>query len=464
MRFNMGVSKPAALLAFCTAVSQATTFFPLINMTDTAGNLIQAHGGNIIRSQDSSDSSWYWFGEDKTGQTTGGTFQGVNCYKSPDLETWEYQGHVLEPIADTNISSSMIVERPKVIYNDKNQEYVMWFHGDSSNYGAAQVGVATAKSIEGPYTWRGNFNPFGQQSRDMTIYKDPDDGSAYLIFATNNNADFEIASLDDDYYNVAESQYTFKGVYQEAPGVFKIDGVYYLIFSPQDGWTPTDNGYHSATSMKGPWTDATLLAPQGAYAYLTQNAYDITIEGSQETFYLYLGDHWSGNQLGSSTYAFYPVIYNGSGLSLEYTSGWQLDIGAGTWESLPYTSITADNSTTPDDELIQCESGCAGGLSANMTTADQTFTFTWDGSAGKKVVYIQYTYAGAKNAFRHISATVDGNEVEGWALLETSRAHTFAQRAPLPMTLEEGSDVVLKLADLGLQIRVEGVLVYDDPR
>lgn len=298
----------------------------------------------------------------------------------------------------------------------------------------------------------------------MTIYKDPDDGTGYLIFATNNNADFEIATLDDDYYNVAESQYTFTGVFQEAPGVFKIDGVYYLLFSPQDGWTPTDNGYHTATSMQGPWSDATLLAPQGAYAYLTQNAYDITIEGSQETFYLYLGDHWSGNQLGSSTYAFYPVIYNGSGLSLEYTSGWQLDVEAGTWSNLPYTSITADDSTTPDDQLVQCESGCTGGLAANMTTADQTFTFQWDGSAGQKVVYIQYTYAGAKNAFRHISATVDGNEVEGWALLETSRAHTFAQRAPLPMTLEERSEVVLKLADLGLQIRVEGVLVFDDPR
>lgn len=464
MFLNMRAYTPLALIALCTASSQAATFFPLINMTDTAGTLIQAHGGNIIQSQDSSDSSWYWFGEDKTGQTTGGTFQGVSCYKSADLGTWEYQGHVLSPIAGTNISSSMIVERPKVIYNEKNQEYVMWFHGDSSNYGAAQVGVATSNTIEGPYNWRGNFNPFGQQSRDMTIYKDPDDGTGYLIFATNNNADFEIATLDDDYYNVAESQYTFKGVYQEAPGVFKIDGVYYLLFSPQDGWTPTDNGFHSATSMKGPWSDTTLIAPKGAYAYLTQNAYDITIKGSQETFYLYLGDHWSGNQLGSSTYAFYPAIYNGSSISLEYTSGWQLDTETGTWNNLPYTFIAADNSTTPKDELISCDSGCAGGLAANLTTSDQDFTFKWDGSAGKKVVYIQYTYTGAKNAFRHMFATVDGAEVEGWALLETTRANTFAQRAPLPMTLKSGSEVALKLADLGLQIRVEGVLVFDDPR
>lgn len=204
-------------------------------MTDTDGSAIQAHGGNIIQAQDG-DGSWYWFGEDKTGETTGGTFIGVSCYKSGDFSSWEYQGHVLSPIAGTNISDSRIVERPKVLYNDKNSEYVMWFHGDSSNYGDAQVGVATSKTIDGQYDWKGNFKPFGNDSRDMTIWKDPDDGTAYLIYATNNNADFSIASLDDDYYNVNETQYTFKGVYQEAPGVLKIDGQFYLLFSPQDGW------------------------------------------------------------------------------------------------------------------------------------------------------------------------------------------------------------------------------------
>jgi len=39
-------------------------------------------------------------------------------------------GHVLSPQAGTNISDSQIVERPKVIYNEKNEEYVMWFHGE----------------------------------------------------------------------------------------------------------------------------------------------------------------------------------------------------------------------------------------------------------------------------------------------------------------------------------------------
>lgn len=213
--------------------------------------------------------------------------------------------------------------------------------------------------------------------------------------------------------------------------------------------------------MAGPWSDTTLLAPKGAYAYLTQNAYDITINGTDEIFYLYLGDHWSGNALSSSTYAFYPVIYNGSALSLHYTGGWTLDVATGTWSDLPYTTVTADNSTTSDDALVSCDDECAGGQAANMT-GSSSFTFTWDGSAGDKVVQIVYTYPGAKNAFKHIGATVDGETVNGTALLETTRATTISQQAPLPMTLAEGSEVVLTLLDFdGTQFLVDGVQIYD---
>lgn len=213
--------------------------------------------------------------------------------------------------------------------------------------------------------------------------------------------------------------------------------------------------------MAGPWSDTTLLAPAGAYAYLTQNAYDIVIKGTEDTFYLYLGDHWSGNALASSTYAFYPVIYNGSALSFHYTGGWTLDVKAGTWLDLPYTTITADNSSTSDATLVSCSDGCEGGKAANMTGSSH-FAFTWDGSAGNKVVQIVYTYPGAKNSYKHIGATIDGDAVNGTALLETTRATTISQQAPFPMTLAEGSEVVLKLLDFdGTQFLVDGVQVYD---
>jgi len=442
-----------------TAYAANATFFPTTNMTDTAGNSIQAHGGAILQGN---DSAWYWFGEDKTGETNSGHFIGVNCYTSTDFAAWDHVASVLSPVAGTNISNDSVVERPKVLYNDKNDEYVMWFHSDNSSYGTAMVGVATSKTIDGQYSWRGSFKPFGNDSRDMTVWKDPDDGTAYLIFATNNNADLEIASLDDDYYNVSEGLYTFPKVYWEAPGVFKIDGTFYLLYSRQDGWTPTDNMYMSASSMSGPWSAPALLSPAGTYAYLTQNAYDITITGCESTTYLYYGDHWDASFLGSSTYAFYPVIYNGTGLSLHSTDGWTLDATSGTWSDLPYTTVTAAASTTANTTLVPCDDGCAGGLAANMTSA-QTFSFTWNGAAGQKVLSLQYVFVGPKNAFQHVGATVDGVAIEGSALIETTRNTTISQASPLPATLAEGSEVVLTLLDYnGDEVLIEGVKVYDD--
>lgn len=213
--------------------------------------------------------------------------------------------------------------------------------------------------------------------------------------------------------------------------------------------------------MGGPWSEPTLLAPAEAYTYLTQNAYDITIEGSESTLYLYYGDHWNADALGSSTYSFYPVTMSDGGLSLHKTGAWTMDVEAGTWSDLPFDRITAADSTTADGALVGCEDSCEGGKAANMT-ASTTFSFTWSGSAGEKVVGIEYTYTGPKNSFRHVRATVDGSTLEGNALLETSRVSNVTQEAPFPMTLGSGSNVTLSLLDYdGINLLIDGVKVYE---
>lgn len=217
----------------------------------------------------------------------------------------------------------------------------------------------------------------------------------------------------------------------------------------------------TATSMSGPWSEPTLLAPPEAYTYLTQNAYDITIKGSQSTLYLYYGDHWNADALGSSTYSFYPVTVSGAQLSLHKTGGWTMDAETGTWTDLPFEQITAADSSTSSDALVTCDDGCEGDKTANMTAAN-TFTFTWSGSAGDKVVGIEYTYTGPKNSFRHIGASVDGSTLEGNALLETSRVNNVTQEAPLPMKLATGSKVILSLLDYdGNDLLIDGVKIYD---
>lgn len=40
------------------------------------------------------------------------------------------------------------------------------------SYGAAEVGVATAKTPCGPYTYKSSFKPLGADSRDMSLFQD----------------------------------------------------------------------------------------------------------------------------------------------------------------------------------------------------------------------------------------------------------------------------------------------------
>ena len=51
------------------------------------------------------------------------------------------------------------------------------------SYGAAMVGVATAKTPCGPYTYKSSFKPLGADSRDESIFQD---GMCYLTILNSN--------------------------------------------------------------------------------------------------------------------------------------------------------------------------------------------------------------------------------------------------------------------------------------
>ena len=95
-------------------------------------------------------------GEDKTG---GSAFTNVNCYSSTDLVQWTYVGALLSKTSSGDLGPNRVVERPKVIYNDKTGKYVLWMHMDSSSYGEARVAVATGDFGSGKYTYIRSFPP-----------------------------------------------------------------------------------------------------------------------------------------------------------------------------------------------------------------------------------------------------------------------------------------------------------------
>ena len=208
-----------------------TAFHPGKIWEDTDGVHINAHGGGILYH----NGTYYWYGEHKSEHSSS-ALVGVRVYSSTDLYNWKNEGVALPVMPSGSghkIEKGCVIERPKVIYNEKTKKFVMWFHLElkGQGYAAAEYGVAASDTPVGPFrflyasrscpgVWPQNmseveiakarsFKDFsrkgkewkqnvidgmcvardmkiGQMARDMTLFVD-DDGKAYHIFSSEEN-------------------------------------------------------------------------------------------------------------------------------------------------------------------------------------------------------------------------------------------------------------------------------------
>ncbi|KAK9828447.1 hypothetical protein WJX72_000040 [[Myrmecia] bisecta] len=287
---------------------------------DTDGNQIQAHAGSVLLHE----GVYYWYGENKDGPTyTGYTLGyttarvdviGVSCYTSTDLIHWAYTGLALKysgQAYDRDLAPTMVLERPKVIYNDQTRMFVMWMHIDSADYELARVGVATSSSPTGPFVYQDSFRPHGQQSRDLTVFKD-DDGAAYIAYSSEDNAVMHISQLTPDYTHVTPHYIrSMARLKREAPAMFKHDGLYYMLTSGCTGWEPNRAEVFYATHPLGEWrtvgspcTGATEL--EVAHTYFSQANFVLPVAG-QPGHFIFMADAWDPDDLGSSRYVWLPM-------------------------------------------------------------------------------------------------------------------------------------------------------------
>jgi hypothetical protein len=315
----------SALGAVPARAAQAT-FTPGTAWTDQNGNTLQMHGLGVIKV----GSTWFAFGEDKTGESSGDThFQDIPCYSSTDLAHWAFQGKALTQQSTGDLGPGRIVERPKVVFNSATGQYVMYMHIDSSSYSEAKVGVATSSSVCGPYAYRGSFQPLGFQSRDMGLFVDTD-GSAYLLSEDRVNG-LRIDRLSADYLSVTSAVAVLPDL--EAPAMMKIGGTYYIFGSHLTGWSANDNVYATAPSPSGPWSSPATFAPARTSTYQTQTANIITVQGSAGTTYVYAGDRWTTSNLGTSPLIWLPLTIHGTTVTMGWYNQWSLDTSAGTWSA-----------------------------------------------------------------------------------------------------------------------------------
>ncbi|MCM1029688.1 MAG: glycoside hydrolase family 43 protein [Pseudoflavonifractor sp.] len=315
---------------------------------DIEGHHINCHGGCIITG---SDSLYYWYGENREN---GAPQLGVACYTSPDLVHWTNRGIVMT-IGDSIIPAGSTIERPKVVYNALTDRYVMWMHHEmpGQGYSAAHSAVAVADNPLGPFVplRSGRVNPGrlpanmppeadtasfdlgqkwwtprwseqvaegmfilrdrdgGQMARDMTIYVD-NDSTAYHIYSSEDNLTLHIAELTPDYLaHTGRYVRLFPGGHNEAPVIFKHDGIYWMITSGCTGWAPNAARLMRAESIMGPWEQLTnpcrghgadtTFGGQGTYAL---SLADGTI--------IFMADIWHPDALSSSGHLWIPIEFD----------------------------------------------------------------------------------------------------------------------------------------------------------
>ncbi len=293
--------------------------------TDIKGAPIHAHGGYIIFYE----GYYYWYGEDRRENYY------VSCYRSQNLSDWEFRRHILttdSPMEGYRVRTKLQLtgenggkvnlERPKVLYNEKTKEFVLWVHFENgTDYHDAAVGIATCDKPDGEFVYHGHFNPYGYMSRDCTLFQD-DDGTAYFISAARDNADMHVYRLTEDYKNVdCLVHKLWQGEYREAPAVTKIDGTYYMLTSFCTGWAPNQGKYASAESMEGRWSSLTGIGDETTY--LSQPAFILHKDGRV----LYFGDRWGGDgdKYFESGYVVYELALENGKLVMKYSD--EIDLG-----------------------------------------------------------------------------------------------------------------------------------------
>ncbi len=321
---------------------------------DNNGVHINAHGGGILYYE----GTYYWFGEHKVQGGRGNrAMVGVHCYSSKDLYNWKDESVALEVSQDPNspIVEGCIIERPKVVYNQKTKKFVMWFHHElrGKGYRAARCGIAISDEVTGPYTFLKSFRPDantwpinateqqkenkdlqfvkdyqqGQESRDMTIFVD-DDGTAYHIYASEDNNTLHISQLTDDYLSHAGKYVrVFEGRFMEAPAIFKNKDKYFLFASDCTGWRPNAARSAVADSMLGPWKElgnpCRGTVEQNEITFESQSTFALPVQSKQDSF-IFMADRWRPRNPIDGRYIWLPVEWEDEKPVLKWHNEWDL--------------------------------------------------------------------------------------------------------------------------------------------
>lgn len=322
----------------CVATSLAAqSIKPGQTWNDTSGSSINAHGGCVVYS----DGYYYWFGENRSKNKS----DGISCYRSKDLISWTRLSRAVQPSGtmtgeNRDIASGRTLERPKVIWNEATQKWVMWIHWENGDdYGQAKCAVCTASKVEGPYTLVDVFRPNGCDSRDQTLFLDAD-GQAYHAYSTSMNSNTNIERLTPDFL-APEPDYAvqLKGRRYEAAAIFRAGDCYYGLFSGCTGWNPNPGRFMwTYDLMNETWqAPADFRASDGSTGinfcvdngksntYQSQSNFVFAVPGKDKCF-IYMGDRWNSSDIQNSKHVWLPLSVRSGYPTVQWYDSWDLSV------------------------------------------------------------------------------------------------------------------------------------------
>lgn len=199
-----------------------------------------------------------------------------------------------------------------ILYHAPTNKFVFWAHYENStDYTLARVSVASATPGE-DFTFHKSFRPEGNQSRDISIFKDDDD-SAYLISTANNNSDTILYKLTSDWLDVDHQvSVIYQNQHRELPKMIKKDGIYYLFSSQAAGWYPSIPLYSSANSIDGDWSELRTIGNTSTFSAQSGSVMRVKPDtGNNVVMVAYRWMFgWAGTQNGTTEERLLPVWFS----------------------------------------------------------------------------------------------------------------------------------------------------------
>ncbi len=294
----------------------------------TNGTSVQAHGAGFLKVGD----TWYMIGENRDRTWN----PDVNMYSSKDLVNWKFERRIITNSTHSALADgSRFIERPKLMYCAKTGKYVVWCHWEQGNYGASEAAVFYCDSVNGPYKFHWAGRPLNIKSRDCNVFVDHD-GTAYFISTTNENRDLGLFKLSDDYLSAVSHTVLFAGQSREAPAIVRVDNTYFMISSACTGWDPNQAKISYSSSLTSGWSGLSNIG--NGVTFDTQAASILTVQGTDATTYLYVGDRWQDPGLAESKTIIFPIQFSGKSCTFTYRQQFDIDFFTGEWRETATTN------------------------------------------------------------------------------------------------------------------------------